>query len=200
VELTSEWKRSHKTESALGNLVVDLVRGAYPGADAAVNNGGSVRTGLQAGPLRYGALFEMFPFDNAVAELRVSAAELAQMISTNLQSDRGFLALSGLRANAHCAGHTLVVELTRPNGKPVPAKTRLRVLTSDFLANGGDGLLGSIPLAPDAITIHRERMLRDAFVEELQARKGKLDAGDKALFDPAHPRVRYDGVRPLSCP
>jgi 5'-nucleotidase len=200
VELTSEFKRSHKTESALGNLVADLVRGAYPGADAAINNGGSVRTGLPAGPLRYGLLFEMFPFDNAVAELRVSAAELAQIIAANLQSDRGFLALSGLRASARCAGHALTVELSRAKGAPLAPKTRLRVLTSDFLANGGDGLLRGIPLAKDAITIHRERMLRDAFVEELSARKGKLDGSDKALFDPAHPRVRYDGVRPLHCP
>jgi 2',3'-cyclic-nucleotide 2'-phosphodiesterase (5'-nucleotidase family) len=198
VELSGELRRSHKQESALGNLVADLVRGAFPGADAAINNGGSVRTGLPAGALSYGQLFEMFPFDNAFAELHITAGTLATFIRNNLMSDRGFLSLSGLRASAHCEGEQLLVEISRPNGKRVAEETELRVITSDFLAAGGDGLFRGVSLGENAIEIHRDRMMRDAFAQQLEAR-ARIDPGDRALFDPEQPRVRYEGVRPLRC-
>jgi 5'-nucleotidase len=199
VELSGELKRSHKLESALGNLVADLARAAFPSADAAINNGGSVRTSLPAGALSYGQLFEMFPFDNAFAELHITAEILAALIHNNLMSDRGFLSLSGLRARAHCEGEQLVVDLLRPGGKRVAEKTPLRVITSDFLANGGDGLLRGVSLGEGAIEIHREPMMRDAFAQQLKAR-ARIDPGDRALFDPGQPRVRYEGTRPLRCP
>jgi 2',3'-cyclic-nucleotide 2'-phosphodiesterase (5'-nucleotidase family) len=198
VALSGELKRNHKLESPLGNLVADLVLGAFPGADAAINNGGSVRTSLPKGTLSYGQLFEMFPFDNAFAELHITAGTLAAIIRNNLMSDRGFLSLSGLRARADCQGELLVVEILRPSAKRVPEKTPLRVITSDFLAGGGDGLLRGVPLGENAIEIHRERMMRDAFAQQL-ATRARLDPGDRGLFDPEQPRVRYQGTRPLAC-
>ena len=59
------------SESPLGNLFVDAIRDAFPGADAAVNNNGrgGLRADLSPGPLTYGALYDVFPFDNRLVEL-----------------------------------------------------------------------------------------------------------------------------------
>lgn len=200
VEIASALEREHSRESALGNLVVDLMRATVPSADAAINNGGSIRTSLPAGPLRYGQLFEMFPFDNAVAVLHLPARSLAALIAANLRTERGFLSLSGLRAQARCAGGALEVTLYWPGGKRVAASTPLTVVTSDFLATGGDGLLRDVPLAGDAIDIRRDLLLRDALLRGFAHYPGgRIDGNSRALLDPAHPRVQYAGTRPVRC-
>jgi 5'-nucleotidase len=200
IDLTTGVVREYKRESPLGNLVTDLMRRAFPGADVAFNNGGSLRTSLAAGPLRYGALYEMFPFDNAFATLRIPASALSAIVAVNLQSDRGFLSLSGARAAAHCKGDALVVELFRDNGKRIAPSTPLQVVTSDFLATGGDRLLRDVALPDGAIEIHRDKLVRDALAEGFaKIPGGTLDGADPALFDPEHPRVRYEGKRPLRC-
>jgi 5'-nucleotidase len=201
VVVEREIKRAGNRESPLGNLVADLMREARPGADVAINNGGSLRTNLAQGPLTYGRLFEMFPFDNTFATLRVPARVLAEIIAKSLQSERSFLAVSGVRAAAHCEGSTLRVELWRKSGARIPPDTTLSVVTSDFLASGGDELLPGIAGAQDAVEFHRDVPMRDALIRGLAAvRGGRLDGRARALFDPAHPRVRYVGERPLQCP
>jgi CxxC motif-containing protein (DUF1111 family) len=43
--------------------------------------------------------------------------------------------------------------------------------------------------------------LRDAIVRGFAAyRGGRIDGHARSIFDPAHPRVRYSGTRPLHCP
>jgi 2',3'-cyclic-nucleotide 2'-phosphodiesterase (5'-nucleotidase family) len=195
VEVVASVERSHDSESALGNLVADLMRDAFPGASAAINNGGSIRTDLPVGELTYGQLFEVFPFDNVFATLELTAGELGSMIAVNLQNDRGFLALSGLEARASCRAGALAVRLFR-DGSPVPESFRLRVITSDFLARGGDGLLAES--TPYRIAIHDDRLMRDALVTGL-ARYPRLSGGDRRFFDPARPRIRYPGPRPVRC-
>jgi 5'-nucleotidase len=199
VTVRGAFKKLSKVESPLGNLVADLMRGALPGADAAINNGGSLRASLPKGPLTYGDFFEMTPFDNSTATLRISARELGDLIARNLQTDRGFLALSGLRAKAHCVDGVLKVDLKRPSGRRLPDTTLLTVVTSDYLATGGDALVRD--LAPDAIDIHRDRLLRDGMLDALSRRSVRsLDPRDKSIFDPARPRIAYAGERPISCP
>jgi len=200
VELTSELPRVQKAESALGNLVADLLHQEFPDADAALNNGGSIRTGLPAGKLSYGRLFELFPFDNAFVSLRIDVRTLAAMIANNLRGDRGFLSISGLRAVARCERGQLAVELFRPSGELVPKDAHLTVVTSDFLAAGGDGLLRGIALPKDAIEAHPERLMREALARAFGAFPGGRIAGDDPRwFDPAHPRVSYPGARPMVC-
>jgi 5'-nucleotidase len=200
VELTSELPRVQKAESALGNLVADLLHQEFPDADAALNNGGSIRTGLPPGKLSYGRLYELFPFDNAFVTLRIDARTLAAMIANNLRGDRGFLSLSGLRAVARCERGQLAVELLRPSGERVPPDAPLTVVTSDFLAAGGDGLLRGIALPKAAIDAHPERLMRESLARAFGAFPGgRLAGDDPRWFDPTHPRVSYPGARPVAC-
>jgi 2',3'-cyclic-nucleotide 2'-phosphodiesterase (5'-nucleotidase family) len=200
IEVVSEVKREHKRESPLNNLVADLMLRATPGADAAFSNAGGVRISLPKGPLRYGTVFEMFPFDNSFAILKLTAAQLAGILAQNLRSDNGILALAGLTAAASCKDHQLQVQLFDSAGKALAPERALTVATSDFLAASGDGTLAGQQLPADAIHIERDRVIRDAILDGLTVYPGgKLDGADKRLFDPAAPRLRYEGARPLRC-
>ncbi len=189
--------RAQKVPSPLGNLFADLMRAARPAADVAILNGGSLRVDLPAGPLTYGRLFEALPFDNRFATIPMTGADLAEAIARNLERDNGIISLSGVRADAHCKDGTLTVTLLHDNGRPLAPGAKLKVLTSDFLATGGDGLFSEE-------TKQRTKLddgppIREAMADLLRARKSPLNPDDPALFDPAHPRIAYPGARPVRC-
>jgi 2',3'-cyclic-nucleotide 2'-phosphodiesterase (5'-nucleotidase family) len=201
VEVVAPVLRASTSESALNNLVADLILQAAPGADAAFSNAGGVRISLPVGPLTYGTVYEMFPFDNAFATLHISAAELGMILATNLAAPGGMLALAGLRAQAHCVAGKLVVDITTPDGQPLPPDRMLTVITSDFLASQGDGALGGLSLGPERLNVQRERSIRSALVAGLRAYPNRrLDGRDLRLFDPQHLRITYVGARPIACP
>jgi 5'-nucleotidase len=200
VTVTKTVWREYRSESPLNNLVADLVLRGAPDADAAFTNAGGIRIALPQGPLRYGTVFEMFPFDNTFATLALSAEQLAEIVERNLRASNGILGLAGVTAAASCEGGALRVRLQTATGEPIEPQRRLLVATSDFLASSGDGLLTGMQLDPGAITISRDRPIRDALLEGLREYPGGAVSGDdKRLFDRDHPRIRFPGERPMSC-
>jgi len=197
VTLTTAVPRAYKTESPLGNLFADLMRAARPGADVALTNGGGLRADLPAGRLTYGQLFEAAPFDNRFATVRLTGADLARLVATNLGRENGIISLSGVRATARCAGGALDVTLERPDGKPIAPSQPLVLVTSDFLATGGDALL------PEelrrAAVLDQGLPIRDEMAKVLRARGGTLTGADPSVYDPARPRLVFPGPRPVRC-
>ncbi len=57
-------------------------------ADVAIYNGGGLRADIPAGPLTYGRLYEVFPFDNRVARLTVTGDELRRVVEGHLTPSR----------------------------------------------------------------------------------------------------------------
>jgi 2',3'-cyclic-nucleotide 2'-phosphodiesterase (5'-nucleotidase family) len=200
VTVASPVTREYRRESALGNLFADLMRAAHPEADVAITNGGGLRADLPAGALTYGALFRANPFDNRFAVLRLSGGELEQVLRTNLGRGGGIVSVSGVRVEARCEGKgrlTLILQ-REPGARPIRPSDQLTIVTSDFLATGGDGLFSEevkrrARLDDDAPPI------RDAMAAVLTARGGTLDGADLRLADPSHPRLAYPGDRPVRC-
>lgn len=188
-------------ESPLGNLFADLMLAARPGSDVALTNGGGLRADLPAGELTYGDLYEAMPFDNRFATVKLSGQQLARVFEHNLRVASGVFSIAGLRVSARCSGDRLVVTLIREKGgKKVGPRERLTLVTSDFLASGGDGILGVTDLDQGAIEINDDGpIIRDGIAEILARRGGTLKAGDKKLFDKAAPRLVYPGKRPVRC-
>ncbi len=188
---------SYDRESALGNLVADLMRAARPEVDLAIINGGSLRRDLGAGELTYGVLFEAYPFDNRLALVRLSGRMLREIFAGNLSRGGGVLNVSGLRVAAACKGAELDVRLVRDDGRPVGDDERLTMVTSDYLMGGG------LANAPDALPSEETKIeptgsLRDVVAAMLRRRGGALRAGD--FFDPARPRLSMPGgKRPVTC-
>jgi 5'-nucleotidase len=196
VELETAIPRQYDLESAEGNLFADLLLAARPGADVGLVNGGSLRAELPAGRLTFGAFYQAMPFDNRLAVVHMRGKDLRTAVAANLESSAGILSLGGATAAAACRGDRLVVELRDRAGKPIDDDRPLAVVTSDFLASGGDGVIGRLHL-PDGATQVAEVLVRDAMLQALRAQRGPISA--RELLDPARPRIAYPGKRPVRC-
>jgi 5'-nucleotidase len=183
--------RSH--ESALGNLLADLMRVARP-SNVAMINGGGMRAPLPAGKLNYGRLYETFPFDNAFASMRLPAGEFRRLLARSFSRSGSLVSLSGLRALARCKDGAVEVTLVLPDDSPIGDAEMLVLTTTDFLATGGDGFF-----AGTSIDFEIGPPIRDAMADALRAGGGTLDPGDPRLFDPAQRRIDLPGDVPLHC-
>jgi 5'-nucleotidase len=179
-------------ECAEGDLFTDLMLAIRKDADVAVTNGGGLRADLPIGPLRYGALFAALPFDNRFAIVHMRGKDLRALVADNLRGHAGIISLAGATAKAACKDGDLDVRLFDRKGKPIADDRALVIVTSDFLASGGDGALGKLHLAPTAIHA-TDVIIRDALAGVLRKRKGTIDPA--AL---PH-RLDYPGKRPLHC-
>ena len=199
VTLSERIEAERSEESALGNLFTDLMLEGHPGADGAIINGGGLRADLPAGVLTYGALYQAMPFDNRYAVVRMTAAELGALLSEIAGRSGSYFSLGGLRADVRCVGHERVASLSRASGGVVRPDAELTILTSDFLATGGDGIFSDLARArPDAFTLEDDPPIREAMAAALRARGGSLSR--RTLLDARHPRIRYaGGSRPVRC-
>jgi 5'-nucleotidase len=192
VTLAAVVTKSYRTESAEGDLMTDLMLAAVPNADVAMTNGGGLRADIPAGELTYGGLFEAVPFDNRFAIVTVTGKQLRRLVESNLRRDSGILSWSGLTAKASCKGHKLDLAIA-VRGKPLDGEARYTIVTSDFLASGGDGLFGHLGL-PDGAIRATDTIIRDAIADVLRARKGStIDPGKLPR------RLDYPGARPVKC-
>ncbi|MGE3508625.1 MAG: bifunctional UDP-sugar hydrolase/5'-nucleotidase [Vicinamibacterales bacterium] len=116
-------RRSVEVGAPLGNLFADAIRASTPGADVAVSNNGfaGLRADLPAGPLTFGRLYDVFPFDNRLVQMTLTGAQLERVFAEEFRRRRpGALSLSGLRVKGTCDGPELRVRLFRPTGAPIP--------------------------------------------------------------------------------
>jgi 5'-nucleotidase len=187
--------KSYGTESAQGNLFTDLMIAARPDVQIALTNGGGLRADIPAGPLTYGQLFEAMPFDNRFAVVDVKGSHLRKLVSTNLQRGGAILSWGGLTAKARCKNNKLDLAIS-VGGKPLDDNKAYKVATSDFLASGGDGLIGRLKLPEGAVKL-TDVIIRDAMVDVLKKRKGTIDPKD--YFSPTKKRMDYEGERPVTC-
>lgn len=194
VEVARPLPHSRSQETALGNLLADLMHTQVEGEGLAVAllNGGGMRTGFPSGPLTYGHLHETFPFDNAFAMAKVRAATFRALLARSFARSGALVSLSGVNVHARCQGGTLVVALLRPDGTAIPDDVELALATTDFLATGGDGFFSEAELAFEMGT-----PIRDHLAAVLRAKGGRLSP--EQHFDPRHPRVQLPGPVPLRC-
>jgi 2',3'-cyclic-nucleotide 2'-phosphodiesterase (5'-nucleotidase family) len=184
--------------SPLGNLFTDALLAAVPGADVALNNSsGGLRADLPAGPLTFGSVYEVMPFDNLVVELRLTGQQLRQVFAAYVRSTRRVVGFSGVTVRAQCAAGALDVAMVRPSGAPIRDDETVRVVVSDFLATGGDGILASIMPADGFPVDYGAPLLRDAFADYLKRLETPLREGD--FLDTGRPRLVVQGGMPLNC-
>jgi 2',3'-cyclic-nucleotide 2'-phosphodiesterase (5'-nucleotidase family) len=186
------------TESPLGNLFTDAFLAATPGAEVAINNTtGGLRADLPAGALTYGRVFEVFPFDNRLVPLRLTGAELRTVLTAQLRQTRGPIGIAGIRVRAQCGAGAIDVTLLRPSGAAIRDDESLLVVTTDFIATGGDGILAAV-MPPQGFEMPADSTFgRDVVVEAMRRRGGRLS--EDQLIDKANPRWAFPGSLPVSC-
>ena len=85
--VSTDMSREERPDSAIGNLFTQILLDASGSADIAIHNTvGGIRANLPAGPVTYGEVFELFPFDNRVVLLSLSGAEVKEVFRSQLQS------------------------------------------------------------------------------------------------------------------
>jgi 5'-nucleotidase len=132
-------------ESAVGNLIADLLRAAMQ-ADAALINGGGIRgnTVLPAGSLRRRDVLSILPFANKIVKLDVTGEVVRAALENGLsQVERTagrFPQVSGIRyvfdPNRPPGSRLISATL---GGRPLEPQARYTLATFDFMLGGGDG-------------------------------------------------------------
>ncbi|MEO8450942.1 MAG: 5'-nucleotidase C-terminal domain-containing protein [Gemmatimonadota bacterium] len=125
---------------ALGRLLAETQRVAA-GADVGMMNSGGIRADLPAGPVTYGQLFEVEPFQNRVLRLTIPGRTLRAVVEHTLGSGHP-AAFAGLviRSDSTRPPGRRVVDLRLGSGRAVRDGAWYTLGVSDFLASGGDGL------------------------------------------------------------
>jgi LPXTG-motif cell wall-anchored protein len=143
-----------KNETILGNLITDAMlekAKSFTGKNVimALQNGGGIRAGINVGPITVGEIITVLPFNNTLATMEVTGAELKEAFEVSLSTypveTGGFL---------HVAGGKVVYDMTKPSkqrivsvsylneaGKYVEVQDTVKytIATNAFTAKGGDG-------------------------------------------------------------
>lgn len=171
--------RVYEGESPLGDLLADSLR-AMSKADVALMNPGGLRADLKEGPLTYGGVYEVLPFDNAVATLDLSGEELERVLTAAYAARKGVMQVSGVEVKlSHCLVPDRLRGFTLQGGKRWASGKRYKVVMPDFLARGGDGfgpVLATIDPSHVDLSENRGTNLRDDLIAWWQARKEPLKA------------------------
>ena len=154
-----------RPESKLGNLITDLsmdiARSYYKPTDGLtidfclLNNGG-LRTSIPKGPITMGLAFEVMPFENQLVVLTLSSEKIHELFE--------YLAKKG---GDPISNATVIIRENQPvnimiNGQQFENDRKYKVLTTDYLARGGDKMNFFFdPIAYDLVGIK----LRDAMIE-----------------------------------
>jgi 5'-nucleotidase/UDP-sugar diphosphatase len=150
VNLEGERAKVRTEETNLGNLIADalLWKAQVAKAQIAIQNGGGIRASLPAGPVTLGDCLSILPFGNYLVVLELTGEQIWQALENGVsmvESTAGrFPQVAGLRFvwdPAQQPGSRIVSVEVFVDGswKPLDRNATYRVVTNNFLAQGGDG-------------------------------------------------------------
>jgi 5'-nucleotidase len=163
----------------------------FPEAKVIYLNGGGYRRRLFKGQITYGDIYEVHPFDNYMAEVRMTGAQLKDLVRVGVSGANSIPSIWGVRVeyygdfkpeyarDVNGDGKKERWEQDRlvpktglvweDSGKPVEDSEEFWLATNDYLASGGDNLdhvFGQIPLSKRK---YLDIVQREAAVEYLRA-------------------------------
>jgi 2',3'-cyclic-nucleotide 2'-phosphodiesterase (5'-nucleotidase family) len=150
-------------DSGLGAMIAESNRRVAQ-ADIGLVNATGVRRSLDAGPARWGDLFEVLPFGNYVMRLDIDGRTLRSLAQHVVARRDHFAGLTVTMDSSRPAGER-ITGLTLADGRAVSDTGRYTLGVLDFLANGGSGyaMLTDVPATNTGVTD------LDAFIEYLRS-------------------------------
>ncbi|MCF8460393.1 MAG: 5'-nucleotidase C-terminal domain-containing protein [Flavobacteriales bacterium] len=125
-------------ESTLGNLIADLLleraQTELPDSilpDLCLINIGGLRVDLPEGDITIGKVFELMPFENELDVLELSPERMKEMLT--YLKEVGGQPFSGMNLTIKPNGYDCEI-----NGEPLDENRTYYIVTSDYLADGGD--------------------------------------------------------------
>jgi 5'-nucleotidase len=192
--LRTERENDNKTsvnnagESELGDLIADAQR-AFPAeqgstpVDFAFMNPGGIRADIEQGPVTYGELFAVQPFDNQVVTMDLTGAQIYTLLDQQFPPNQAgsttrILQVSGLTYtyDKNAPQGQRITNLTNTGGTtdaPIQNNdgTTYRVAVNSFIASGGD-----------SFTVLKEGQNVETIGSDLDALEAYID--DEATFGP----------------
>ncbi|MBI4643848.1 MAG: 5'-nucleotidase C-terminal domain-containing protein [Deltaproteobacteria bacterium] len=141
LDLDGEHVRMRETN--LGDFLADILRQAA-GADAAIINGGGIRTSILKGNITVKDIYAVLPFDNYLVAIKLTGKQIREALEhgvSGVEEGAGrFPQVSGLSftfSRKAPAGSRVKEVLI--GGHPLDPQKEYVVATNDFMAAGGDG-------------------------------------------------------------
>ncbi|MBI5880016.1 MAG: bifunctional metallophosphatase/5'-nucleotidase [Chloroflexi bacterium] len=131
-------------EYPAGNLVVDAMLAANQAGDRpaelAMHNNAGLRADLLKGPITYGQLYQMLPFDNALTAMDLTGEQIKSILEVAASCPRVNTLIAGMKFTYDCTlpSGSRIMSITI-QGQPYDKARVYRVQTIDYLAGGGDG-------------------------------------------------------------
>jgi 2',3'-cyclic-nucleotide 2'-phosphodiesterase (5'-nucleotidase family) len=157
-------------EGTLGNFAADAMLWAARRASGdpvhmAMTNNGGLRVPIAPGPVTVGQMYELMPFENMLSVLTLSGSQV-QELADDLAAMRGE-PIAGFTFRIESQGGQRVARDILVDGEELKPTTQYRIVTNDYLANGGGNLTAiHHPLAREDLPV----LLRDAFIEYVEER------------------------------
>ncbi len=171
-------KRSTLPESLLGNFFSDAVfnqaKKIQPNIDFALpSTNGGLRNDIAKGPITVSTIFELMPFENETVVFNLKGKDVFEILKFIAAS--GGQPVSGLKINIKNG----LPEQIFINGKEFDVNKDYMVLTSDYLASGGDDSKGfATPISKKVLGLKiRDALLKEVSDVQLAGKKinAKLD-------------------------
>jgi 2',3'-cyclic-nucleotide 2'-phosphodiesterase (5'-nucleotidase family) len=151
-------------QSPLGNFVVDLMleqsRKLYDGQiDMATTTNGGLRVPIPLGAVKVGTIFELMPFENELVVLTLDGTTVQEFF------DKAAEARFAPIANATYAVKNGKAVDIKIGGQPFDQNRSYTIVTSDYLAGGGDNLsMFKKALKTEKVGM----MMRDAILQHIR--------------------------------
>ena len=151
-------------EGTLGNFATDAMlwaarREISEPVHMAMTNNGGLRIPIAPGPITVGQIFELMPFENMLSVLTLTGAQV-QELADALAARRGE-PIAGFTFRIEASGEALVARDILVGGGPLDPSAEYRLVTNDYLANGGDDIAPFLnPVAREDLPV----LLRDALI------------------------------------
>ena len=172
-----------RPESELGNLMADLtleigkeLYGEFEGEgiDICLLNTGGLRASLPKGDITRGHIFSLMPFENELVVVTLSSNGLAEMLE--YIKEKGGEPISGLKADLGQTPYEVLI-----NDIEMDPSKNYKVITTDYLANGGDKM--SFLTEGSRLNIEvLDMKMRDAILLYCE-RQGKMNKPLKSQLD-----------------
>ncbi len=175
-------------ESLLGNFLSDLlierVKSIYIDSMRSLpvmsllNNGG-LRSSLPRGEIMIENVFQLMPFDNEIVIIELKGSVLMKLF--DIIAQKGGMPVGGLRLVLNATSWTNA----EIEGQVVDAEKNYILITSDYLATGGDGLSF---LSDNVRYVQTGLLMRDVFISGIR----DLTAQKKTINPKTDGRIRYE--------
>ena len=131
-------------DSPLGNLIADVYRASANAQIGFLNNGGIRTAELPAGPVTWGHLYSLQPFENRMMRLTMTGAQIKNVLEQAVGGEAPAMHISGMTVtyNPSAPRGSRVQRIVLSNGEEVRPDGNYTAGVPDFLAQAGDGYRG----------------------------------------------------------